>query len=213
MMAKQCGINVAQTMRVRLPGEHAMAIKRFDRVNGKRIHCISAATVLRAQTPGGQNPIYGYPHLARAIRRSGESGTVKVQLLDLFRRMVFNILIANTDDHEKNHSFLVRPKGTGTVLELSPAYDVVTSTNGAFAHEFLISEDSPDPLLSGAMAVCAQFDLAPLDAQTEIVKIIGVVNGWKVHFKEHGVTESDIEELANFIDSDDLFEQRRSFAN
>lgn len=211
-LAAKCGIHVAKTMPVRLTGEHALAIERFDRTEGKRIHCISAATVLRAETPPGETPVYGYPHLARAIRRSGDARTVTLQLLDLFRRMVFNILMANTDDHEKNHAFMVKAKGLGTVLELSPAYDVVTSGNGAFAHEFLIGEDSPDPLLSNAMDVCAQFDLTPHGAKAEILAIIDIVNRWKAHFREHGITEGDIEHLASYIDDADLLEQRNTFA-
>jgi len=211
-LAQKCAIKVARTLPVPLPGEHALAIQRFDRENGHRVHCISASTVLRAETPAGETPVYGYPHLARAIRRSGDAHTVQAQLRDLFRRMVFNILIANTDDHEKNHAFLVRAKGRGTVLELSPAYDIVTSGNGAFAHEFLIGEESPDPLLSNAMDVCAQFDLSPQEAKGEIQAIIGVVNGWKDHFRGHGVKERDLEELATFIDDADLLEQRRSFS-
>ncbi len=211
-LAQKCGIQVARTIPVALPGEHALAVQRFDRKNGQRIHCISASTVLRAETPTGETPVYGYPHLARAIRRSGDAATVQAQLLDLFRRMVFNILIANTDDHEKNHAFLVKPKGRGTALELSPGYDIVTSGNGAFAHEFLIGEDSPEPLLSNAMDVCAQFDLTPQAAKAEIQNIITIVNGWKDHFRAHGVTERDIEELASFIDDADLLEQRKNFS-
>ena len=211
-LAQKCGIKVAKTVPVPLPGEHALAVQRFDRAGGKRIHCISAATVLRAETPPGETPVYGYPHLARTIRRNGDSQTVRLQLLDLFRRMVFNILIANTDDHEKNHAFLVTAKGSGTALALSPAYDIVTSGNGAFAHEFLIGEDSPEPLLANAMDVCAQFDLTPQAARAEIQAVIHVVNGWRDHFRGHGITERDIEELANFIDDADLLEQRKNFA-
>ena len=137
---------------------------------------------------------------------------MRLQLLDLFRRMVFNILIANTDDHEKNHAFLVSTNGSGTTLTLSPAFDIVTSGNGAFAHEFLIGEDSPEPLLAKAMDVCAQFDLMPQAARHEIQAVIHVVNGWRDHFRGHGITERDFEELANFIDDTDLLEQRKNFA-
>ena len=125
---------------------------------------------------------------------------------------MFNILIANTDDHEKNHAFMVTAKGSGTTLKLSPAYDIVTSGNGAFAHEFLLCEDSHEPLLANAMDVCAQFNLSPPEARDEIQAVINVVNGWRNHFRRHGITERDIEELANFIDDADLIEQRKNFA-
>ena len=210
-LAALCGIHVAQTMPVRLTAEHALAIKRFDRVGSRRVHCLSAATLLRSETPAGNMPVYGYPHLARAIRRMGDAVTVKLQLLDLFRRMVFNILIANTDDHEKNHAVLVQQNGPVPVLRLAPAYDVVTSGNGAVAHEFLISEDSPEPLLSNAMLVCPQFDLTPNEAAKEIRKLIEVVDQWQGHFKACGVVDRDIAELAGFIDSDALRHERQHF--
>jgi serine/threonine-protein kinase HipA len=141
----------------------------------------------------------------------GDAATVKEQLLELFRRMVFNILMANTDDHEKNHAFLVEQNGRVPILRLSPAYDVVTSGNGAVAHEFLISEDSSEALLSNAMHGCLQFDLTREEAENEIQKIIASIEGWKTHFKACGVTEKDIEELAAFIDSNALLHERKTF--
>ena len=206
-LAEQCGITVAKTMPVRLEGEHAIAIRRFDRIDGQRIHCISAATLIRAETPEGSTPIYGYPQLARALRRMGEHASLNAQLLDLFRRMVFNLLIANTDDHEKNHAFLVRRNA----LQLSPAYDVVTSGNGAVVHELLISEDSSEPLLANAMQVCAQFQLTPPEARREIRQIIKTVERWKAHFQASGVSAKDIKALAEFIDSDALLHERNNF--
>lgn len=212
-LAKRCGIHVAETMPVRLPSEHAIAIKRFDReVGGARIHCLSASTIIRSEHPSGSMPVYGYPHLARSLRRMGDEASVKAQLLELFRRMVFNILIANTDDHEKNHAFMVRQKGKVSVLRLSPAYDVVPTGSGAIEHEFLIGEDSKEPLLSNAMSVCAQFELTPNEASHEIKLIISVVNGWKAHFSECGVTPGGILVLESIIDRDDLLAQRQTFA-
>ena len=206
-LAEQCGITVAKTMPVRLEGEHAIAIRRFDRIDGQRIHCISAATLIRAETPEGSTPIYGYPHLARALRRMGTHASLNAQLLDLFRRMVFNLLIANTDDHEKNHAFVLGKNG----LQLSPAYDVVTSGNGAVVHALLISEDSPQPLLANAMQVCAQFQLSAAEARHEIGQIIQTVERWQAHFRASGVSARDIEALAEFIDSDALLHERNNF--
>ena len=102
--------------------------------------------------------------------------------------MVFNILRANTDNHDKNHAFLVTAKGSGTALELSAAYDIVTSGNGAFVHEFLIGEDSLEPLLAKAMDVCRQFDLTPQAARDEKQAVVHVVNGWRDHFLGRDIT-------------------------
>ena len=215
-LAAKAGIHVAKTVLVPLRGENALAIKRFDRVRdgrsavtaAHRLHCISAATVLRAETPAGETPHYGYPQLARALRRFAGQKTVNSQLLELFRRMVFNILIANTDDHEKNHSLIVRAKG---VLELSPAYDIVPAGSGATDHEFLIGETSSVPSLREAMSVCSQFGLAPAVAAQAVVKIIRIIGTWKTHFRACGVSRNDIAELESVIDREDLLEQRTNF--
>ena len=217
-LAAAAGIKVAQTMPVRLLAEHAVAIKRFDRIGTQRLHCLSASTVLRAETPPGQTPQYGYPHLARVLRRFADVDTVSHQLLDLFRRMVFNILIANTDDHEKNHSLICRhasngsKRGNTTVLELSSAYDIVPTGSGATRHQFLIGENTAAPSLHAAMGVCAQFDLAPHQAAQEVARLIDVVVTWQDHYRQCGVTQRDIDELKPVIDRDDLLAQRASFS-
>lgn len=210
-LAQQAGIHVAPTFAVRLQAEHALAIKRFDRQNGSRVHCLSACTLLRAEVPGTMTPEYGYPQLARALRRCADPRTLEAQLHELFRRMVFNILVANTDDHEKNHALQCHIKGRTMTLELSPAYDIVPTGSGAYEHQFMISDTSREPSLAQAMSAAMHFELAPLAAATEIIRIIDVVNSWQTHFRALGVTARDIHQIAEFIDAPDLLEQRRAF--
>ena len=213
-LAAKAGINVAKTILVPLRGEHALAIKRFDRVRDgrsarvRRLHCVSAATVLRAETPAGETPHYGYPHLARALRHFADPNTVHEELQELFRRMVFNILIANTDDHEKNHSLIVRANG---VLELSPAYDIVPTGSGATEHEFLIGENSSQPVLDDAVSVCSQFGLTAAAAARVVNKVIRAVDEWKPHFRACGVSRSDVAELERVVDREELLHQRATF--
>jgi serine/threonine-protein kinase HipA len=109
-LAKQAGINSATTQVISLLGENAIAIKRFDRTNATRLHCISAGTALQAACAQGQEPEMSYPNLAQLLRRIGVSkdGVNLADMHELFRRMVFNILIDNTDDHEKNHALIVQ---------------------------------------------------------------------------------------------------------
>ena len=213
-LAAKAGINVAKTVLVPLRGENALAIKRFDRVrdgrsvSARRLHCVSAATALRADTPAGETPYYGYPYLARALRRFADPKTVNEELQELFRRMVFNILIANTDDHEKNHSLIVRANG---VFELSPAYDIVPTGSGATEHEFLIGESSNQPSLDDAMSGCSQFGLTSAAAARVVIKVIRAVDEWKTHFRASGVSRSDVAELERVVDRDELLHQRATF--
>ena len=113
-LAAKAGIQVAQTQVLTLANAlHAVAVRRFDRRGDKRIHGISAGTALRAAAAAGQEPEMGYPALALLLRRAGVAeGDANAQdAAELFRRMVFNILVDNTDDHEKNHSLLVVSPG------------------------------------------------------------------------------------------------------
>jgi len=211
-LAHKAGIQVAQTRPIRLKGEHALAIKRFDRQSGMRIHSISACTLLRSEVPEGMEPEFGYPQLARALRRSADPRTLGSQLHELFRRMIFNILIANTDDHEKNHALLCHIHGRTMTLVLSPGYDIVTTGSGALEHQFMISDHSREPSLAEAMTVANDFDLSLLKAANEVASIIAVVNNWQTHFRSLGVCERDITEIAAFIDAPDLLAQRLSFS-
>lgn len=211
-LAQLAGINVAPTFAVRLRAEHALAIKRFDRQHGSRVHCLSACTLLRSEVPETMTPEYGYPQLARALRRSADPHTLDTQLHELFRRMVFNILVANTDDHEKNHALLCHIKGRTMTLELSPAYDMVPTGSGAFEHQFMISDTSREPSLAQAMSAAVHFGLSPLAAAKETIRIIEVVNTWQAHFRTLGVTEPDMHQMAEFIDAPELLEQRSAFS-
>ena len=97
-------------------GRHAVAVQRFDReAGGLRRHALSANVALKA----AGEPL-GYPELAQWLRRRGATagGRHLEQMRELFRRMVFNILIDNTDDHEKNHALLMADSGAD---ERSPA--------------------------------------------------------------------------------------------
>ena len=160
-LADQAGIRVAQTQVIRLVGANALAIRRFDRVSGQRIHSISAGTAIRAATPAGAEPDMGYPQLARILRRVGVS-QADAHLADareLFRRMVFNILVDNTDDHEKNHALLVVDPTAHGRLRLAPAYDVLPTNSGQGYQEFICGADGQASTLVNAMSQCEAFGL------------------------------------------------------
>jgi len=212
-LAKLAGIQVAETRVLPLVGEHALAVRRYDRSGAMRIHCVSAGTALRAETVAGQEPQMGYPSLAQLLRRAGVAEG-KLNLLDmqeLFRRMVFNILIDNTDDHEKNHALMmVAPTRQGK-YRLAPAYDVLTTNSGQGYQEFIVGTDQRDSTLSNAMSQCELFGYTPAQAADEVVRVIKVVDGWRPHFAACGVADADLESLAERIDGPPLREQRRSF--
>ena len=212
-LAAQAGITVAETRVLRLAGENALAVRRYDRDGAMRIHCLSAGTALRAQAVAGREPELGYPALAQLLRRAGvaDDGANLLDMQELFRRMVFNILIDNTDDHEKNHALqVVAPTRQGR-YRLAPAYDVLPTNSGQGYQEFIVGTSQRDSTLANAMSQCELFGHTPAQAAAEVARVIGVVDGWRAHFASRGVTEADLDSLAERIDGEPLLAQRRDF--
>jgi len=212
-LAGRAGIRVAETRVIALRGENALAVRRYDRDGARRIHCISAGTALRAQTISGQDPVLGYPNLAQLLRRAGtaDNDMNLRDMRELFRRMVFNILIDNTDDHEKNHALqMVEPRRQGR-YRLAPAYDILPTNSGQGHQEFIVGAAQLDSTLANAMSQCELFGYTPPEAAAEVVRVIQVVDGWREHFAACGVTSPDLESLAGRIDGGTLHGQRRAF--
>ena len=212
-LAKRAGVTVAETRVIPLAGANAIAVRRFDRDQGRRIHSISAGTAIRAATASGAEPEMGYPELARILRRVGitQDEVNQRDAHELFRRMVFNILVDNTDDHEKNHSLLVvNPLANGR-LKLAPAYDVLPTNSGQGYQEFICGAQGRDSTLDNAMSQCDAFGLRPAEAAADVAAVIEVVNAWQEHFAQAGVTARDISSLADRLDGEALLSQRIGF--
>jgi serine/threonine-protein kinase HipA len=214
-LAAKAGIQVAETQVLTLANAlHAIAVRRFDRRGDARIHGISAGTALRAAAAAGQEPEMGYPALALLLRRAGvaEGDANARDAAELFRRMVFNILVDNTDDHEKNHSLLVVSPWDNGRFRLAPAYDVLPSNSGQGRQEFVCGDFGHDSTLENAMSRCQSFGLAPREAALQVEQVIAVVDTWKEHFAACGVTRKDVEQLGQRVDGEELLGQRRAFA-
>jgi len=201
-LAQRAQIRSAATMAVRLTVGHAVAIRRFDRGDGARLHCLSAAVALRA---AGEQ--FGYPELAQLLRRKGvaQGNRYTHDMRELFRRMVFNILIDNTDDHEKNHALVVTERGR---YELAPAFDVLPSGQALGFQQMRVGEQAADSTLANALSMSALFALNREEARREVRAVAQVVSGWKEHFAGCGVTPADISLYAEQIDRPFLREQR-----
>lgn len=120
-LAKECGINVPDAMLMRLSDRGSTYLtRRFDRENGKRLHLMSFMTAL-SQTDGNTNGI-GYIDLAGQLEVM--SACPDEDLRELWKRMAFNILTSNCDDHLRNHGLILREDG----WHLSPAYDLNPTT-------------------------------------------------------------------------------------
>jgi serine/threonine-protein kinase HipA len=207
-LAEKAGIETAATQAIKLHKGHAVAVKRFDRRgagnNIERLHAQTAYVALRAE---GSDQ--GYPELAQLLRRRGvvDGGVARMQMRELFRRMVFNIFMDNTDDHEKNHALLMTDD---LHLVLAPAYDVVPTAQGLGYQQLRVGKDAADSTIANALSESPQFGLSPAEAREEAVRVAKAVGGWKDHFRRAGASPHDIERLARFIDRDDLMSQRKA---
>ncbi len=203
-LAARCGIRVAPTRALPVPGGHAVAVCRFDRRAGQRLHVVSAHVALRA---AGEE--LGYPELAQLIRRLGRPEQIRAQQAELFRRMVFNILIDNTDDHEKNHALV---RGVDGGYELSEAFDVLPSAQGLGYQQMRVGARGTESTLENALSECRSFGLDQVAAQTVIGEVCRELHGWRAHFEEAGVVPRDIDLLAQCLDGPRLLDQRRAYA-
>lgn len=133
-LAKACGLNVVDSKLYSFSKYGStFLVKRFDREKNKRIHFESAMTLL-GKNDGDDGT--SYLELASFIRSFGTD--VKENLLELFKRVAFNILVKNTDDHLRNHGFILKD---GKWV-LSPLYDVNYNKDGKYLHLLIDENDS-----------------------------------------------------------------------
>lgn len=169
-MAKEIGVNIAEGMVKKYSSEHHTYLsKRFDRTPaGDRIHFASAMTLL-GQTDGATG--VSYFQLAEFIMQHGSTPTADLE--QLWRRIVFYIAIKNTDDHLRNHGFLLTQKG----WQLSPAYDVNPVSFGS-GLSLNISETDNSLSFDLAREVAEYFRISPAKADDIITSTKKVVKKW-----------------------------------
>ncbi len=207
-LAQRAGIEVCATRLIPLENGqngHAVAVRRFDRSAGQRLHALSAHVALRA---AGLE--LGYPELALLLRRRAEADQFEAQGEELFRRMVFNILVDNTDDHEKNHALLVDGHQR---YRLAPAFDVLPAGQALGYQQMRVGRDGATSTLANALSEHRSFALTLDRAQVVVAEVAAAVDGWRGHFEGCGVSEQDLASLARQIDRPFLQEQRQRGAS
>ena len=116
---------------------------------------------------------------------------------ELFRRMVFNILIGNVDDHLRNHALLMVSPGR---FVLSPAFDLVPHISAAIHPQSIgVGAQGAASTIANALSQCGRFLLKPAEASAIVESVRSVVAGWMVDFRQAGICRSDIAVLANCI--------------
>lgn len=191
-LAAECGMNVPDVVITEVLGKSVYLTRRFDRVNGNRLPFHSALTMT-----GSHESDYGrhsYKDIVDAISKF--SPRAAEDRLELYRRMVFNIYCSNTDDHLRNHGFLYAGGGE---WQLSPLYDVLPfpqSTN-SWSLALRIGVEGRAATVSNALSAAASFGLREKEARAVVEQIHETTRGWRDFFSGCGVSQMDIERIAN----------------
>ena len=188
-LAQACGINVSEVRLQKFSGKHHTFLsKRFDRTdNHQRLHFASAMTLLGHQDGADHLDGVGYLDMAGFIIQ--HSPSAKEDLEQLWRRMVFNILVSNTDDHLRNHGFMLTPQG----WRLSPAYDMNPNETGN-GLTLNISESSNELDISLAMATANLYQLKKDKAEAILREMQKQISTWRTVARKFGIGQSEIEQ-------------------
>ena len=199
MLARECGLQVAESKVVTI-GEHdAVLIKRFDReiktAGYRRGRMLSALTLLRSDENYQDREKWSYVLLVEELRRI--SSQPRTDAPELFRRMCFNALISNIDDHPRNHAVVAM----NTDWKLSPAYDLTPSTPVSTERRDLALECGDMGRYANAenlLSQSARFLLESDEARKTIDEMEqNVKNNWYDISRREGVTEKDCERIAS----------------
>jgi serine/threonine-protein kinase HipA len=215
-LAAQSGIRVPPTRIVNMGARAVMMIRRFDRywnqpesqtagdaalylppvagATERRLPFVSALTLVGCSEMDARTK--SYRDVADAIRRYAHPNVIRQDCRELFKRMVFNILVSNDDDHLRNHGFILDSRLRG--WRLSPLYDVVPHPGSAY-ERFLHLDVGPQGKLASldnAMAAKEAFSLSKAEAAQEIAKVWSSVREWRVYFEEQDVPHREIERVA-----------------
>jgi serine/threonine-protein kinase HipA len=189
LLAARAGIAVPETKALRLGSSYAtFCSKRFDRLEqgGRRLYA-SAMTL----TGRRDNEEAGYLDIVQAIVNFGDPRTIEEDLEQLFRRVVFNVLSANRDDHLRNHGFL-RAKGG---WRLAPAFDMNPSLHRT-EHSLALDDSLRLPDLDVVRETAPFYRLSPERAAGVVEEVDGAVSAWPRVASEVGLPSEEVDLLA-----------------
>ena len=189
-MAKKCAINIPKIKLFRDNELSHFAIKRFDRNGSKKIHMHSLASLMHIDF---NIPLhFSYDEAIRVVWNITRD---KRDVLEFYKRTIFNVIARNQDDHAKNTSFLMDEKGE---WRLSPAYDITYANGLGFTqnHQMSIIGKTNDFTFDDLLVLAKKNDIKESIAQDIIYKTIDVVSNFRRSAVRLGIRE-DLIELVN----------------
>lgn len=200
LLAKEAGINVAETNLIPAgnDGYHALLSKRFDRTDdGKRIHFASAMTMTGLTDGDNHETGHGYLDIVDFIIKG--CCDVDENLSELYRRVAFNICVGNSDDHFRNHGFLLTKKG----WTLSPAYDL--NPTDSMTQSLLIDNDSNESSLRRLQTACDDYYISSETAEQIISEVTTAIGRWETIAKNLHISNEEMNRFAWRLDNVRLF--------
>lgn len=194
-LAKACGLNAPEVQICQVGSQDVYLIKRFDRIldpqkkHYYRTHFVSGLTLLNIDER--DRPQYSYLDLADQMRRwiKDPRGDLK----ELFKRIVFNGLVSNTDDHPRNHGFLFTENG----YKLSPVYDIVPKPEAGTSRYLAMEFGDQGRLfnLDNLLSRCDAFDLSRDQAKKIFDEWKSKLTKWHSYYSAQGVSTGDLKYL------------------
>lgn len=189
-LAGLCGLTVPEAKLEKFSAlGSTYLVKRFDRIGNKRVHFASAMTLLGKTDGASAADGSSYLDIAAFIKANGAKP--KEDLIELWKRIVFNMAITNTDDHLRNHAFILTP--TGWVL--SPLFDVNPVPYG---DELSLNVNEDDNRIDIELAVqtAVLFGIGKSDAQAYAAELLETVReNWNKIASKYGLSRREIEEM------------------
>ena len=191
LLAKKAGVIAAETSVIPTGDKyHALLSKRFDRTaDGRRIHFASAMTLLGLSDGSNAQTGNGYLDIVDFILQS--CCQVEDNLRQLYRRVAFNIAIGNSDDHFRNHGFLLTPRG----WTLSPAYDMNPTTNEY--QSLLITSLTNKADLNLLLEASEEYMISKEEATKIVQNVTDAVKGWRRTAASIGIAKREMELFGN----------------
>ncbi len=195
-LAEKAGIAVAPWRLERIDGRAVLIARRFDRQGATRVPFLSAMSMIGAK----DNEPHSYLELVDALRQNG--ARPKDDMRQLWRRIVFSVLISNVDDHLRNHGFLYAGTDGWT---LSPAYDLNPTPVDIKPRVLSLAIDFDDQTasLDLALSVAAYFELKPEEARAIAAEVAAATATWREAAARVGLTGKESDRMATAFEHED----------
>lgn len=196
-LAAKAGIDVPVAVVEDVAGKPVLIVTRFDRNGARRIPFLSAMSMLGAR----DNETHSYLEIVDALRQHGAAPRADMEIL--WRRIVFNVLISNTDDHLRNHAFLYEGQNG---WRLSPAYDLnpVPTDIKARVLTTAIVEDDTRASLDLAFKVAGYFEITDETARAAVKEVAASASDWRAEAVRHGLGRPQIDRMASAFEHEDM---------